>query len=81
MICPKISIAIAVYNNGPYIERCVASVISQTYKNIEIIIVDDGSNDDSFSKCALFKNDSRIIIIKKREWRLKLNSSERTRYC
>ncbi len=58
-----ITIAIASYNNGKYIERCVESVIHQTYQNLEIIIVDDGSSDDTFSRLEKFKSDKRIKIV------------------
>ena len=46
-----ISIVIPVYNLSDYIERCIQSVISQSYKDIECIIVDDASTDDSIEKC------------------------------
>ena len=42
-----ISVVIPVYNVKPYLERCINSVVNQTYKNLEIILVDDGSTDGS----------------------------------
>lgn len=47
----KVSIIIPVYNVSAYIERCIESVMNQTYKDIECIIVDDASPDDSIEKC------------------------------
>lgn len=58
-----VTIAIASYNNGKYIERCVESVIHQTYQNLEILIVDDGSCDDTLSRLEKYKSDKRIKII------------------
>lgn len=62
----KISVIIPVYNIEKFIERCVNSIINQTYKNLEIILVDDGSTDNSGKICDEFaKKDSRIIVIHK----------------
>lgn len=60
----KISIIIPVYNVENYIEKSLESVVKQTYKNIEIIIIDDGSKDSSIKICEKFqKVDNRIKII------------------
>ena len=59
-----ISIIIPVYNPGEFFDRCIESVINQTYRNLEIILVDDGSTDSSPHKCdELAKKDSRIKVI------------------
>jgi len=60
---PLISIIIPVYNVKQYLKKCVDSVIAQTYKNIEIIIVDDGSTDGSSSLCNEIKNDDNRIKV------------------
>lgn len=61
---PKISIIIPVYNAEKYIAKCIESIVSQTYKNIEIILVNDGSIDSSLAICNRYKNqDSRVIVI------------------
>lgn len=63
----KISIIIPIYNSERYIKRCLNSVINQTYENIEIIGVNDGSNDDSLKILEEYKElDNRIIIIDKK---------------
>ena len=46
MTSPKITVIIPVYNVEKYLSKCVDSVIGQTYKNLEIILVDDGSPDN-----------------------------------
>ena len=54
---PKISIIVPVYNVSAYIERCVSSLLCQTFTSLEIIFIDDGSTDDSVSKIrSLIKN-------------------------
>lgn len=61
-----VSVIIPIYNAEDYIENCLNSIIKQTYSNIEIIAVDDGSQDRSFELCEKYaKHDSRIKMIKK----------------
>ena len=61
---PLVSVVIPVYNVSRYLQQCLDSVVSQTYRNLEIIIVDDGSTDDSGSICDLYeKRDERIHVI------------------
>lgn len=61
-----ISIVIPVFRVEKYLNRCVESVIKQSYKNIEIIIVDDGSDDNCPAMCdALLKKDDRIVVYHK----------------
>ena len=62
----KISIIIPAYNVEKYISRCIDSVLKQTYSNLEIILVDDGSKDKSGHICDIYKEkDSRIKVIHK----------------
>lgn len=61
-----ISVVVPVYNVEHYLEKCVDSICHQIYKNLEIILVDDGSTDHSGSLCDEFAaNDSRIRVIHK----------------
>ncbi len=63
---PLISIIVPVYNVENYIRRCVDSLINQTYNNLEIILIDDGSPDNSGAICDEYKQrDSRVKIIHK----------------
>ncbi len=63
----KISVIIPVYNIENYIEDCVQSIINQSYKDLEIILVDDGSSDNSPLICdELAKKDNRIKVIHKK---------------
>lgn len=61
----KISIIIPVYNVEEYIEQCLKSVLDQTLQDIEIIIVNDGTKDNSMKKIERYLNDSRIKVINK----------------
>lgn len=62
----KVSIVVPVYNVEKYLERCVDSLIKQSYQNIEILLVDDGSKDSSLSICEKYElRDSRIRVFHK----------------
>ncbi len=66
MYNPLISVIIPVYNAEQYLDECVGSVVGQTYANLEIILVDDGSADNSPQMCDTWaKNDSRIRVVHK----------------
>lgn len=61
---PLVSVIIPVYNNEIYLEACIYSVVNQTYKNLEVIVINDGSTDNSLSiinNCS----DPRIVVIDK----------------
>ena len=61
-----VSIIIPVYNTEKYLSKCLESVINQTYKNLEIILINDGSTDKSKEICESFaKKDKRIQILNK----------------
>lgn len=63
---PLISIIVPVYNMEKYINRCVDSILNQEYKNIEVILVDDGSKDSSPKICDEYaKKDNRIKVFHK----------------
>ena len=60
----KISVIIPVYNVGAYVEKCIESVCRQTYEELEIILVDDGSTDSSGKICDEWaENDNRIVVL------------------
>ena len=64
---PLVSIIVPIYNVEEYLERCIDSIIKQTYKNLEIILVNDGSTDKSGQICEEYaKKDRRIVYISKK---------------
>lgn len=59
-----ISVIVPVYNTAQYLDACIASIVDQTYQNLQIILVNDGSSDDSGEICNVWqKKDSRICVI------------------
>lgn len=66
MNCPIISIIVPVYKVEKYLERCIESIISQTYTNLDIILVDDGSPDQCPKICDKYSDiDNRVSVIHK----------------
>lgn len=64
---PEISIITPVYNSEKYIDRCVESILKQTFQDLELILVDDGSTDGSYQKCKEWaKRDSRVRLVQKK---------------
>ena len=62
----KITVIVPVYNVENYLEKCLDSLINQTYKNIEIIVINDGSTDNSGEICQEYaQKDNRIVYIEK----------------
>lgn len=60
----RVSIIVPIYNTKKYLDRCVESLTNQTYNNIEIILIDDGSTDGSSEICEKYKNvDNRIQVV------------------
>ena len=58
----KISIIMPVYNKEKYIKKAIESILNQTFKDWEMLIIDDGSTDDSLAVCRIFE-DPRIHVI------------------
>ena len=59
----KVSIIVPIYNAEKYLEECISSITNQTYKNLQIILVNDGSKDKSWELCKKIKDtDNRISI-------------------
>ena len=63
---PLISVIVPVYNVEKYLENCVNTLVKQTYRNIEILLINDGSTDASGSLCEeLAQKDERIKVFHK----------------
>lgn len=60
----KIGIIVSVYNTENYLKKCIESIISQSWKNLKLVLIDDGSEDRSGEICDEYKNnDTRIVVI------------------
>ena len=60
---PKISVIVPIYNAELYLEQCIESVLNQTLRDIELLLIDDGSTDNSFLICEKYKKrDNRIQL-------------------
>ena len=59
-----ISVIVAAYNVAPWLSRCIESILAQTYKNLEIILIDDGSTDETSNIIDCYaKKDPRIVAV------------------
>lgn len=64
MVDALISVVVPVYNSEKYLEKCIKSIVNQTYSKIEILLINDGSTDNSLNICNAFaKIDSRIRVV------------------
>lgn len=63
---PEISVIIPVYNTANFVEKCLLSVINQSFTDFEIVMVDDGSTDNSWEVLKKYANDERITLLQKK---------------
>ncbi len=68
----KVSVLVANYNNQKYLEQCLESILKQSYNNVEIIVIDDGSTDKSSEILEKYKN--KITIVKKKNNKTSIGS-------
>ncbi|MEC2056050.1 glycosyltransferase family 2 protein [Peribacillus psychrosaccharolyticus] len=62
----RVSIVVPIYNAEKYLDNCIKSILKQTFEDLELILVNDGSSDDRLSICEKYRNsDSRIHLINK----------------
>lgn len=64
---PKVSIIMPVYNTEKYLDQAIQSILNQTFKDFELIIIDDGSTDSSIEIIKKYLNDKRVVLIKNKE--------------
>ena len=63
---PLVSVIVPIYNAAEYLERCINSVLGQEYKNFELILVNDGSQDASGEICRAYAaQDERVKVLEK----------------
>ena len=62
----KLSVIVPIYNAEVFLNRCINSILQQIYQNLEIILVNDGSTDNSLKICQMYKSkDDRVVVINK----------------
>lgn len=59
----RLSVIVPVYNAEAYVEQCIRSILEQPYRDLELILVNDGSTDGSLEKCRLWEDDPRVRIL------------------
>lgn len=60
---PLVSVIVPVYNTAEYVEECIQSILSQSYNNIELILVNDGSTDGSGEVCKKYEHLPNVLYI------------------
>lgn len=61
---PKITIIVPIYNNAKFLNRCLKSIINQSYDDLEVLLIDDGSTDNSLAICEKYKKqDKRVRVL------------------
>ena len=60
----KISVLMSVYNSENSVSHSIESLLNQTYKNLEILLIDDGSTDLSYEVCKSYLSDNRVKLIR-----------------
>lgn len=66
---PIVSVIVPVYNNEKYLSHCINSILNQSCQDFEIILVDDGSQDNSLNICTEFANaDARIKVLHQKNY-------------
>ena len=79
---PLISVIVPAYNAEKTIEKCVNSILKSTYNNIEVVVVNDGSSDNTWDVCKrLNKEDNRVIILNKKNGGVSVARNEGIRIC
>ena len=64
---PRLSIIVPIYNVEKYLPRCIESILNQTFREFELILINDGSTDNCKEICEKYKKiDSRIIVVNKK---------------
>lgn len=64
MSSPLVSVIVPVYNTAEYVEECILSILSQSFRDLELILIDDGSSDSSVSICERFASYPNVFFIK-----------------
>lgn len=62
---PCISVIVPIYNIAPYLPQCLSSLLAQTYRDFELLLIDDGSTDGSGKLCDTYSSDSHVRVIHK----------------
>ena len=80
MEMPLVSIILPVYNAQSHLNRCLGSICAQQYEDLEIIVINDGSKDQSLPVCEEFrKKDSRILLVDRKSTRLNSSHNRESR--